>query len=460
MLLDMTACALAMHLTQVLMRRAGWIALGCLALTLFLAGWRAQSDVFRESRGALESARLMHQLSRLQSAAPAQLDATLRDLRLILASGELRHVEVMVADASGQVLAASPMRDVGADNGSTWLIDLLQPKSEPASEVWSVENPIGRRFNITLTTNSASERGEAQANIMAMALVLLFYSVTLLIGLYWAVRHAFAPIRNILLTLTAWERQDFRRRMPDLNLWELNTIGRAANHLAQALEDARDEQRRLALKVLNLQEDELQRLARELHDDFAQTITALRADASYLKRRLLDPDLQEVAHNLGERCGQMQQGMRHLLRRLRPAQAGHELALADMIHGLVRHWQALPGQTQRFDCRLNLGQAALSQGLALTLFRLTQEALTNAARHAGPCTVRIHLAADHAIHWSVEDDGNGVANLDLALEQGNGLIGMRERVWAHGGALHMRSDPGHGLQLSAHFPLAAQGANA
>lgn len=441
-----------MHLTQVLMRRAGWIALGCLALTLFLAGWRAQSDVFRESRGALESARLMHQLSLLQSAPADKLNATLNGVRQTLSEGDLRHADVQIEDETGRITAASPVRDSATALGRTWLIDLLQPQAEPSSETWHIQRSDGHHFKITITTNGESERAEAQGNILAMAAVLLFYSVTLLAGLYWAVRHAFAPIRNILLTLAAWERQDFRRRIPDLNLWELNAIGRALNHLASALEQAREQQRRLALKVLNLQEDERQRLARELHDDFAQAITALRADASYLKRRLIDPDLQEVAHTLGERCGQMQLGMRHLLRRLRPGDGPQGMGLADAIRDLVQHWQSLPGQAQRFDCQVDLDQDELPRALCLTLFRLTQEALTNAARHAGPCTVRIRLSGGQHIEWSVSDDGAGIANLDRALEQGNGLIGMRERVWAHGGAIHMSSDQGQGLQLCAQFP--------
>jgi two-component system sensor histidine kinase UhpB len=102
-----------------------------------------------------------------------------------------------------------------------------------------------------------------------------------------------------------------------------------------------------------------------------------------------------------------------------------------------------------------LGDRELPVDLALAIYRLTQEALTNATRHADAARVdvRVGARANGDIEWSVEDDGVG---LDAgALHRGNGLAGMRERVWAHGGEIEIgvRSEKAerHGVRISARF---------
>ena len=95
----------------------------------------------------------------------------------------------------------------------------------------------------------------------------------------------------------------------------------------------------------------------------------------------------------------------------------------------------------------------LPQGFEAALYRIAQEALTNAARHAEAAKVRITLAhEDEALVLTVADDGRG---LDPAAPGGRGLLGMRERVAAYGGALTLTPTRPHGLTLSAAFPLAA-----
>ena len=445
-----------MELTQVLMRRAAWISLACLLAALLLAAWRAQFDVRREGAGAAGVARLMGHVSALQSVPAQDLENELIALRVLGAGGELRHLRFRLEDGGGRTLIAPLPPEEGREHPVfSALLEGLQPATAPISRSWRLPRPDGRDFRFTLIGNPASERQEAWGNILGMALVLLLYSVTLLAGLYWAVRHAFAPLRSILAAVGAWEKQDFARRLPAMPVRELDTICGALNHLAQALEASREERRQLSLRVQSLQEDERARLARELHDEFAQSVTAMRADAAWLARKVGEPELRAVAEDLGQRCAGLHRHMRGVLRQLRPAGAdgdAEHLPLGSLIADLVKDWQGLPEQDIHYDCRLDLDDSAIPRGLALSIYRLSQEALTNAARHAGPCRVEVSLRvkAGQDIAWQVRDDGIGVPDLDLALRRGNGLAGMRERVWAHGGDIEMKT--GGGLRIAARFP--------
>jgi len=104
----------------------------------------------------------------------------------------------------------------------------------------------------------------------------------------------------------------------------------------------------------------------------------------------------------------------------------------------VQSWHDRPGRRADYSLRYALDDRALPGDLALALYRLTQEALTNAARHAGASrvAVRVDAARDGAIEWCVEDDGIGLDS-EEAAHRGHGLAGMRERVWAHGGEIEM-----------------------
>lgn len=454
-----------MELTYVLLRRAAAISLACLLCVLLLAAWRAQSDVRREGQGAGQLALLSSQLAALQNAPDNALAERIEALREAGRLGRLRHLQFRLEDGrSGEVLAQSVAEDLSppAMRPFLWLLGLFARPHAAEESAWLLERADGRTFRITLTTHPFSEQREAFDEILGVTGVLLLYSLSLLAALYWAVRHAFAPLRQILDTIAAFERQDYGARLPALRIRELDVIARALNHLAAALGQTQEERRLLSLKVLTLQEDERAHIARELHDEFGQSLTAMRADATYLLRRTeQQPELHTVAAELEQQCARVQQDIRNLLGWLgNPCDEGSRgsIPICDLIETLVQSWRQRPGQTIHYQLSVDLDGSDIPQGLALNLYRMTQEALTNVARHAGAKTVAVALAArpGEGVRWSVCDDGIGIASYSEALQQGNGLAGIRERVWAHGGELEMldRGPAGgpRGLCLQARFP--------
>ena len=454
-----------MELTHVLLRRAAAISLVCLLGVLLLAAWRAQSDVRREGQGAAQLAHLSRLLAALQNAPDNALEAQIEALREVGRTGRLRHLRFRLEDgSSGAVLAQAAAEEPAppAMRPFMWLLDVLARQHAAEESAWRVERTDGRSFRVTLTTHPFSEQREAFDDILGVTAGLLLYGVSVLAAMYWAVRHAFAPLHRILDTIAAFERQDYRPRLPALRIRELDVIARALNHLAAALDQTQEERRLLGLRLLTLQEDERAHIARELHDELGQSLTAMRADATYLLRRTAQqPELHTVVAELEQQCARVQQDIRNLLGWLgSPGEDASRgpIPIGDLIEALVRSWRERPGQTADYRLALDLEGRDIPQVLALNLYRMTQEALTNVARHAEASTVAVTLTAHPAegVQWSVCDDGIGIAAYADALQQGNGLAAIRERVWAHGGELEVRdaglADGRRGLCLRARFP--------
>jgi two-component system, NarL family, sensor histidine kinase UhpB len=440
-----------MDMTRFLMRRAVWISLACFCVVLVVAGVRARLDIRQEGQGADQMARLVGELAALQSVDGQALDAQVEKLREISRSGALRHLDFQLEDDAGQVLIPVALDASAAMAGQTRL---------------QLRRADGSSFQATLISNPASEKAEALANIAGMAGLFFAYGLAMLAGLYWAVRYAFVPLRGIVGAIATYRKRDFSLRLPRLPVKELDHIAGALNHLATALAAAEAKKKRLSMQMLTLQEDERARLAIDLHEQFGQGLTALRANVAYLLRQTADkPQLHAVVLDLESQSASIHQGIRTLLRQLQPqgTAAGAEpetVCLQPLLHELLKSWQDVPGQHSTYRLEVEPVDLHLPRELSLTLYRMTQEALANIARHAnaGRVKVALRLSTEQPgmLSWTVSDDGAGIAALESAICHGNGLAGIRERVWAHGGQIDIGpANDGQarpGLRLAALLP--------
>ncbi|MBS7458446.1 sensor histidine kinase [Coralloluteibacterium stylophorae] len=449
-----------MRMSRLLSLRIAALSSVVLVAAVALATWQAHGDVEDETRAARQIGLLLDALGALQDAPPDAVSQRLRALEDTLRDGHLRHLRVRIREAGGRELAANPPPP--ASRLEDWLLPRFAaalPAPAAAATHWDLRTRDGRRFEVAMQVDPSSEQREALAGLLEMFGVLVLFGALVLLAGYLTLRQVLAPLRGILHAIDGYRHQDYRRRAPLGRSDELNAVAGALNHLADELADAQEARRVLSARLLTLQEDERAHIARELHDEFGQVLTAMRADAAWLARQVRDrPDLSAVAEELRSHCERASLDVRNLLQRLRPpAQGdGDAVPLRRMLEALVAGWQARPGLDLRVRLAFELDEDP-PQPLALALYRISQEALTNAARHARAGEVRVRLCRDAAgaLHWEASDDGVGLATPATESGEGNGLAGMRERVWAHGGEIVFEpARPGAtrpGLRIRARF---------
>jgi signal transduction histidine kinase len=206
----------------------------------------------------------------------------------------------------------------------------------------------------------------------------------------------------------------------------------------RALEARGAELEQLTHLLLKTQEEERRRVARELHDEAGQVLTAVKIELDLEGRREAS---EKVARALGR--------IRDLSNLLRP-DVLDDLGLLPALHGLVEDF----GERTRIRARLEAPERVdgLSPDHEVALYRVVQEALTNVARHADAKNVTVRVArAPGAVRLTVEDDGRGAAGEPSPKL---GLLGIRERVAALGGTLRITGAPGAGLRIEAQLPVA------
>jgi two-component system sensor histidine kinase UhpB len=244
---------------------------------------------------------------------------------------------------------------------------------------------------------------------------------------------------------------------------ELARLTAENDALLRRLSDSEHRFRSISRGALKLQEEERARISRDLHDGIGQSLTALRIQLELLERRVaaegssLSSDAAS-ARELAESC---LADVRQLSRMLRPPMLD-DLGLGPTLRWLVRSLQEKTGMG--IDLRLE-GEPARSDPAVETLvYRIVQEALTNAVKHAGATSAAVAVTwGDRTIRVRVEDGGRGFDSariLSESDEAGFGVRGMRDRVHFYDGSFRLRSAPGSGTVVEAEIPLASPPARA
>jgi len=209
--------------------------------------------------------------------------------------------------------------------------------------------------------------------------------------------------------------------------------------------------------IVQAQEDERARIARELHDETSQTLTAFTLELATLRELAKrKPQIQDTVAKLQDLSRQMSQGLYIMVHDLRPAHLD-DLGLVPAIKSLLDSECCPKGMDVTFE--VNGTQKRLDALIEIVLFRVTQEALTNVTRHAGTnqALVRLDYALE-AVTLGIVDAGKGFdPNEPLRPPRGWGLEGMRERVESVGGELVLYSAPGRGTTVEVVIPLQEQG---
>lgn len=235
----------------------------------------------------------------------------------------------------------------------------------------------------------------------------------------------------------------------------LDLVARASHIAGIAIERRQldDRMRALTERVEAIREDERTQIAREVHDELGQALTALKMDIAWVQRRL---HAGHANGNVVDKLGEMAKSSDAIIATVRRISAELRPGILDDL-GLAA---AIEWQLEEFSKRTNvraslrstLGDVVLERELATAVFRIFQEALTNVARHAGATSVvvRLELVRGH-VTLEIEDDGVGIR--DDADKTSLGLIGMRERARRRGGECEIRRVEPNGTLVAVSMPL-------
>ncbi len=260
-----------------------------------------------------------------------------------------------------------------------------------------------------------------------------------------------------------------RKRAEDALHQAKNELEQRVAERTHALETALQQLRELAAWSEAVREEERTRIAREVHDELGSLLVALKMDVDWLDKRLsaLAPDAPQGAQaSPGLPHDKMREKCRSMSRQIERAVVNVGRIITDLRPSILDHqglWGALEWQAQEFvqsteqqlQWRMEVNESLeLPEPMAMAVFRIFQEMLSNVGRHARARTVDIDIALREGwLHLSVEDDGCGALPQAFESPRAYGIMGMRERARHFGGWIEVDSQPGRGTCMRLSMPL-------
>jgi two-component system, NarL family, sensor histidine kinase UhpB len=224
-------------------------------------------------------------------------------------------------------------------------------------------------------------------------------------------------------------------------------------HIEEELRSSRERLRALSARLLSVQEEERTGIARELHDDLAQLLTAIKIDASRLVQDVSSGATPppRVLQGIVPLIDSTLDAVGRIVSALRPSRIG-EIGLVAAIEKKLADFQ----QRTDIECELSIRpeKVQIRDDIAAAVFRILEEALTNVARHSGATRAEVRLRQQgEELLLEVRDNGRGIRDAEKLAENAYGIIGMKERTYLFGGSLTITGVDGRGTIAAARIPL-------
>lgn len=335
--------------------------------------------------------------------------------------------------------------------------------SKAHESMFGPQRPIARTLTVrqpeTGVVVASADPGAAVRQAWRQISIVVSVATSMAIGICLlsavAIIYTLAPTQTIIDGLHQLESGNYRHRIASSTRGEFGLIARAVNDLAERLAQTTAERVALTKRLFEIQEEERRALARDLHDEFGQCLTATVAFAGSIESAAQDrPDVVEDARSIARVARRMMTTLREALARLR-SQDLEDLGLEACLVQLAAGWNTRTGRETIVHLDLMGDLAAVPQAISTSVYRIAQECLTNAMRHGRSKNVYLRveraLANEGAIAVTIEDDGGGDP-ARLAASSGHGILGVRERIAALGGSLAI-SGAARGVRVVARIPL-------
>ncbi|BCX89249.1 two-component system, NarL family, sensor histidine kinase UhpB [Methylomarinovum tepidoasis] len=407
-----------------------------------------RKSVAEETRSALHLAWEMVEASHLQGPLPDEQAAAWRSMLERL--GQLRHVRLFILQDERPL---PPPPSPALPDVPAWFARLVQPP--PAILEQTIPTRQGRGLQVRLVADPADEIAEAWQETRLFLGLILLLAGGCFAALYWVLGRAFQPVDAVLGGLVALEQERYDHRLPQFPQPEWFRIAQAFNHCAGELQQTRADNCRLTRQLLKVEEEERRTLARELHDELGQVLSGIKMLALSIKQQRPAEPTRQAACLIVEQVDHLFETIRAMIHRLRPLMLD-DLGLCAALGALADRWRQQRPQV-RIQLQCDPGADDFPAGHQIHVYRIVQEALTNAFRHGHPRHVRVRLTVAETprprwLHLTIHDDGSGAAIPPLR-GRGYGLKGMRERVESLGGRFQVTTAPGRGFTLSIQLPF-------
>ena len=411
------------------------------------AGLRARDSLRNELQAALDGAR--------QSAAEpfgdlGRSDHATQDLvRFVQSFDGSRHILATAFDGRGRVLQQSrpQLPDHPAPD---WFVAWMRP---PSASYVLAAGP-GRAGTVRLQALESADVADAWSELARMVAAFAAFSLLGGVVIHAVIGAALRPLTQLSQAFGRIGDGDYSAHVPARGVAELAALGGGFNTMAERLADIDRRNRNLEAQLLTLQDEERAEIARDLHDEIGPYLFAVSLDASLAGRLARAGRVAEAEERLASitaAVDHMQRQVRDMLNQLRPTPEV-DLGLPVAIADAVAFWREKRPDIA-FSLASEIGDEDVDTRQAEALWRVAQEALSNAVRHGRPAAIQVELSAPEPgrIRVRIEDDG-GAGPAEPRAGSGFGLRGMRERMAAARGDLRIEATPGRGWTVEAVAP--------
>lgn len=375
-------------------------------------------------------------------------------LRQISAIQQTRHLHISIINEQGEEVEWFLTENEDEEVPPDWFVYAVTSTYPSAN--YNVHLADGRTKQVVVRADPLDEIIEAWGESVAY-----FWSVVTMIGvIFLAINIVFnsmlQAVRSIVVGLRRVESGQYGRKLPPFKISEFDAIATEVNRLSDALMVAKENNQALARHTMQIQENERRNLSRELHDEMGQSLTAIKAMSTAIRQP--GADVPKVSDSIAEICNHLAGVVRSMMRTLHPLSLA-DLGLGATLTDLVNEWRRrYPDLVVKLDYDERLDQ--VSHELAIHVYRIAQECLTNVVRHAQATKVTLTIRQEGEqssprVVMRIRDDGQG----GEAVGQGFGVLAMRERVENMGGRFRFESEAGEGVCVSAWMPIIEKSEN-
>ena len=383
-------------------------------------------------------------------------------LNFLAELGRVRANDVFLYDPNGALVYASPPSTYKSGRDAPrWYASLVSPP------VQRQEISIGDG-RLVIQANSSRAVLDGWDTLKGLLWIGAIALAVVNVVVFWLTGRVLRPLQTVIKGLQRMEQGDYQARLPALSGKEGRLMSLAFNRTAQAVADSAaaqvlasearqrlQENRELTQMIQAHIEEERRSIARELHDELGQSITAIKSIGQSILQRSEGHDVRvsEAARLIVDTAGRMYDAVHEMIPRLRPF-ALDSFGLSDALGDLAGEWRTRhPEVEMRLDIQEPL--PPLDDTVTTCAYRIVQEALINAMRHASASRIVVSVGADAGeLVVRIEDNGVGLSG---AWEQPGhyGVRGMRERAAALGGVFDLRAGEHGGTQVVVRLPLSA-----